>query len=95
MSRRTRTSLPSLPVLLEPAVSKNTYDKILKNKEKQADQYNQRAKDLGKLSTSDTVRLVPPGNSQNHAMKARVNGRVGPRSFKVETENGAIYRRHL
>ncbi|XP_028416059.1 uncharacterized protein LOC114539643 [Dendronephthya gigantea] len=94
MSRRTRTPLPSLPALLEPVVFRNTYDKLLKNKEKQANQYNQRAKDLRKLSTGDTVRLIPPGDRQNQAVKARVNGQVGPRSFAVETESGAIYRRN-
>ena len=57
--------------------------------EKQASQYNQRAKDLGKLSSGDTVRLIPPGNSQNQAVKAGVNCQVGPLSFQVETENGA------
>ena len=94
MNQQTRISLTFLPVLLEPVVSKNTYDKILNNKEKHANHYNQRAKDLGKLSTCDTLRLVAPGNSQNHAVKAQVNGRVGPRSFEVETENGAIYGRN-
>ena len=79
---------------MEPVVSKNIYDKVFKSKEKQAKQYNQRAKDLGKLSTGDTVRLVPPGNRRGEAVKARVNGQVGPRSFEVETENGSIYRRN-
>jgi hypothetical protein len=73
MSKRTRTLLPALSVLLEPVVRKNTSNKIRKNKEKQANQYNQRARDLGKLLTGDTVRFVAPRNIGNQAVKARVN----------------------
>ena len=93
MSRRTRTPLPSLPVLFEPVVKKNTYQKILRNKEKQVNQYNKRAKDLEELKNGDTVRLIPPGSSEKQAVKARVNSQVGLLSYEVVTENGAAYSR--
>lgn len=94
MSRRTRTQLPTLPVLLEPVVDKNTYQKILENKEKQANQYNKGAKNLEELLTGDTVRLIPPGRSEKQAVKARVSNQLAPRSYEVVTENGASYRRN-
>lgn len=65
----------------------------MKNKEKQVNQYNKRAKDLEELKNGDTVRLIPPGSSEKQAVKARVNSQVGLRSYEVVTENGAAYRK--
>ena len=50
------------------------------------------------LRSGDTVRLVPPGNSSEEAVKAKVERCVGTRSLEVFTEDGARYcrnRRHL
>ena len=63
-------------------------------KAKQALSYNKGAKDLKELREGDTVRLIPPGSPTKEAVKARVHGQVGTRSYEVVTEDGARYRRN-
>ena len=40
------------------------------------------------------MRLVPPGNLNKEAVKAKAERCVGTRSFEVVTEDGARYRRN-
>ena len=49
---------------------------------------------MEKLSIGDTVRLVPPRNVGNQAVKAHVNCHVGPRLFEVETETGGMFQQN-
>ena len=93
MSGRTRTQLLIMPKLLKPTVDENVYQKIRTNKDKQAANYNKRAKDLPELQKGDIVRFIPPGSSTKKAVKARVDKQVGKRSYEVITEDGAQYRR--
>jgi len=72
----------------------NVHDKLLTNKERQADTYNKGAKDLSELKSGDTVRLIPPRSLTNEAVKGKVNQPVAMRSYEVITEYGARYRRN-
>ena len=56
--------------------------------------YNKGAEDLAELKSGDTVRLIPPRILTNEAVKAKVNKPVGIRSYEVNAEDGARYRRN-
>ena len=45
--------------------------------------------DLGALRSGNTVRLVPPRNSSQEAVKEKVERCVRTRSLEVFTEDGA------
>ena len=77
MKRRTRTQVPTLPRLLIPV-----HNKLLTNKERQAVNYNNGAKDLAELKSGDTVRLIPPRSPTGQSVKARVDNSVGTRSYE-------------
>jgi len=62
-----------MPRLLKPTVDENVYQKIMANIDKQAANYNKRAKDLLELQKGDKVRFIPPGGSTKEAIKARVD----------------------
>ena len=94
MSRRIRAQPPIIPQLLTPVVQPGTYQQLLTNKERQVRAYNRGSTDMGALWNGDTVRLVPPGNSNKEAVKAKAERCVGTRSFEVVTEDGARYRRN-
>ena len=83
MSRRTRTQLPAMPKLLKPSVDENVYQKIRANKDKQAANYNEGAKNLQELQKGDIVRFIPTGSLTKEAVKARVDKQVGMRSYEV------------
>ena len=91
-SRWTGAQLPIIPHRLRPVVQPKTYQKLFTKKERQVLPYNRGAKDLGAHRRGDTVRIVSPGNSSKEAVKAKVERRVGTRSFEVVTESGARYR---
>ena len=60
--------------------------------QRQAHQYDKGVKGLKELLNGDRVRVNPP------AVKASVNKQVGPQSYEMITEDGAVYqrnRRHL
>ena len=83
-----------MPRLLIPVVDHSVHIKLLANKERQAVNYNKGAKDLAKLKSGDTVRLIPPRSPTGEIVKARVDSSVGSRSYEVVTEDGARYRRN-
>ena len=93
MSRRTKAQPAIIPQPLRPVVQPKIYQKLLAKKEQQVLAYKRGAKDLGALRSGDTVRLVPPGNSSQEAVKAKFERCVGTRSLEVFTEDGAKYRR--
>ena len=82
ISRRTRTRLPVLPALLKPKVDQNVHQQIMVGKAKEALCYCKGAKDLKALRKGDTVRLIPPRSPTKEAVKARVHGQVGNRSYE-------------
>lgn len=66
--------------------------------QRQAHQYDKGVKGLKELLNGDRVRVIPPGTSDPPAVKASVNKQVGPQSYEMITEDGAVYqrnRRHL
>ena len=93
--RRTRTLLPISKRLLMPETrnTKEHYNKLLKNKIKQAKYYNKNAKDKQHLKLRDIVRVSPMAKHQPWK-KARVETEEGIRSYRIKTEDGSSYRRN-
>ncbi|XP_074655641.1 uncharacterized protein LOC141909154 [Tubulanus polymorphus] len=89
MNRRTKTMMPTTANLLRPKISLSDGSE---KKRKQAEYFNQSAKNLKPLDEGDIVRMKPfPGHGTN--LKATVTERVGNRSYLVETGDNKTYRR--
>ena len=94
MSRRTRTVLPSTVKLLKPEVPKAA-NELKAAKNRQAFYYNKNAKDLQPLKPGEIVRMKPTTGQQKVWRKAVVvQATSEPRSYKVRTADGAVYRRN-
>ena len=93
--RRTTTLLPISKRLLMPETrnTKKQYNRLLKNKNKQAKYYNKNAKDKQQLKLGDIVRVSPVAKHQPWK-KARVETEEGIRSYRIKTEDGSSYRRN-
>ena len=93
--RRTRTLLPMAKKLLMPETKSrnNHHQYLLKNKAKQAKNYNKNAKDLKPLASGEIVRVAPT-NKRQPWKRARVEAEEGIRSYRVQTEDGTSYRRN-
>ena len=96
MSRRTKTLLPTTQSLLLPrTINMESEKKELRQRQQaQAKYYNRSAKDLPSLSEGDVVRMKPFKLGDKSWHKAQVTARLDERSYTVETENGAVYRRN-
>ena len=96
MSRRTKTLLPTTQSLLLPRTINMECEKkeLRQRQQAQAKYYNQSAKDLPSLSEGDVVRMKPFKLGDKSWRKAQVTARLDERSYTVETENGAVYRRN-
>ena len=92
MGRRTRTTLPTHIHLLEPQFRVNS-DEADRSRATQKLWYDRHAKDLPALSVGDTVRIQP---SRGHSgwTKARVQRKLGHRSYELQTTTGLILRRN-
>ena len=92
--RRTRTLLPSTANLLKPKVVE-----VITKKEsirsKRQKYYNGHTKELPPLRNGDVVRVaLDPNGKDKKWTKAEVKKEVSPRSYKVETNAGIVYRRN-
>ena len=96
MSRRTKTLLPTAQSLLLPkTINLESEKKELRQRQQiQAKYYNRSAKDLPSLSEGDVVRMKPFKLGDKSWRKAQVTARLDERSYTVETDNGAVYRRN-
>lgn len=96
MSRRTKTLLPTTQSLLLPRTINLEVEKkeLRQRQQAQAKYYNRSAKDLPSLSEGDVVRMKPFKLGDNSWRKAKVTARLDERSYTVETDNGAVYRRN-
>ena len=96
MSRRTKTLLPTTQSLLLPRTVKLESQKkeLQQRQQAQAKYYNQTAKDLPSLSEGDVVRMKPFKLGDKSWRKAQVTARLDERSYTVETDDGAVYRRN-
>eukprot|EP00118_Oscarella_pearsei_P019209 m.202986 g.202986 ORF g.202986 m.202986 type:complete len:169 (+) comp39617_c0_seq4:680-1186(+) len=92
-SRRCKTLLPVTQQMLVPRVVPDAHKTLLTAKKKQADQYNVGAHDLPILSSGEVVRVqsIQGGRSWK---KAVVQSEVAKRSYQVQSEDGAVYRRN-
>lgn len=79
--------------LLLPAVVENVADNIELRQRKTKFYYDRQAKCLPKLEVGQRVKLQPlvKGDAWK---KARTVGKVGDRSYLVQTDEGKIYRRN-
>ena len=96
MSRRTKTLLPTTQSLLLPrTINLESEKKELRQRQQaQAKYYNRSAKDLPSLSEGDVVRMKPFKLGDKSWRKAQVTARLDERSYTVETDNAAVYRRN-
>ncbi len=83
MNRKLRTRLPTV------SAHKDTF--VPSNKSKQKYYYDKAARSLEPLQKDDVVRMR---QGASWAVKAQVLEEVAPRSYKVITEQGYIYRRN-
>lgn len=91
MGRRTKTTLPSAPVLLKPQkLPENTTERLLEKHENQAQYYNRSTKPLPLLKPGEVVRM----RTQDGWTPAQVKCHAGkPRSYVVK-KHGRDYRRN-
>ena len=89
-SRRTRTLVPSARSLLKPQICENVEQKLIDKKKKQADAYNRHTKELSTLQPGQVVRV----RAGDRWVKSKVEEQVDVRSYKIQTENGRVYRRN-
>lgn len=96
MSRRTKTLLPTTQSLLLPKNIhlENEKRELRQRQQVQAKYYNRTARDLPSLSEGDVVRMKPFKLGDKSCPKAQVTARLDERSYTVETEDGAVYRRN-
>ena len=96
MGRRTKTLLPTTQSLLLPKnIHLESEKRELRQRQQvQAEYYNRTAKDLPSLSEGDVVRMKPFKLGEKSCRKAQVTARLDERSYTVETEHGAVYRRN-
>lgn len=96
MSRRTKTLLPTTQSLLLPKNIhlENEKRELRQRQQVQAKYYNRTARDLPSLSEGDVVRMKPFKLGDKSCPKAQVTTRLDERSYTVETEDGAVYRRN-
>lgn len=90
--RRTRTSIPTAPSLLQPEIPHGARDKMLKRKEIQTKFYNRNTKELPQLQPGDKVHVQTDNKSKWY--KAKVQEQVDIRSYNIRTEDGRVYRRN-
>ena len=93
MSRRTRTVVPTASALLQPQQNQDQKEKLEAKKAKAAERFTGR-RTLRPLNVGDCVRIQPIDRTNQAWKKAVVRSSVTPRSYEVEAEDGAVYRRN-
>ena len=96
MSRRTKTLLSTTQSLLLPrTIDLEVEKKELRQRQQAQARYCSRsAKDLPSLSEGDVVRMKPFKVGDKSWRKGQVTVRLDKRSYTVETDDGAVYRRN-
>ena len=96
MGRRTKTLIPTTQNLLMPKTNPPEVDKsqLKEGQQIQAKYYNRSTKELPALSEGDVVRMKPFKLGAKSWPKAQVTARLDERSYTVEADNGAVYRRN-
>ena len=91
-SRRTRTTLPTSETLYHPEIVDHVADNIKLRRQKAKEYYDKDAKPLPELEVGEQIRLQPQNPRQPWSQGSCI-GKVGPRSYLVQTPQG-IYRRN-
>ena len=96
MSRRTKTLLPTTHSLLLPknVDLENEKQELRQRQQVQAKYYNRTARNLPSLAEGDVVGMTPFKLDEKSCPKAKVTARLDKRSYPVEIEDGAVYRRN-
>ncbi|XP_011437820.3 retrovirus-related Pol polyprotein from transposon 297 [Magallana gigas] len=92
MSRRTRHSLPTAAALLEPNISTNTHEKIMRKRQLSKQQYDKHTKDLPELQIGQNVRMKKHPNDKYWQFGTCTQS-LGNRSYLIDL-NGKAYRRN-
>lgn len=96
MGRRLRTTLPSLPSVLQPELASllALRERDRAKKQQHANYYNRRygARELPELQPGDAV-LIWDMNRREWRIPATVQNKVHDRSYRVVTPTGAVFRR--
>ena len=95
MSRRTKTTLPTNPKLLEPEIRQNIQKDLIKRQNVQKKYYDQNTTKLPELSEGDRVRVQQQDGTWKPAVVTKKSPQ--PRSYVVQTKDGVLRRnrRHL
>ena len=91
LHRRTRTLLPMCNRLLKPEIPTEVYKSQKPNQGKQPFYFDKTAKDMKPLSDRDVVR-VKPQDTDKKFIKAKVEKQVDIRSYRVQTEDGRVFK---
>lgn len=92
MSRRTRHSLPTAAALLEPNISTNTHEKIMRKRQLSKQQYYKHTKDLPELQIGQNVRMKKHPNDKYWQFGTCTQS-LGNRSYLIDLD-GKSYRRN-
>lgn len=92
MSRRTRHSLPTAAALLEPTISTNTHEKIMRKRQLSKQQYDKHTKDLPELQIGQNVRMKKHPNDKYWQFGTCTQS-LGNRSYLIDLD-GKSYRRN-
>lgn len=92
MGRRLRSNLPIQEKLLKTKEGEKVKRYKEQQKSKQKFYYDRGTQNLPELHTGDQVRLKD--NTNTWAQKATVLNEVQPRSYNIQTEDGAVLRRN-
>ena len=87
MSRRTRHSLPTAKLLLQPKVVDGVAHLLKFKRQKSKFYYDRNAKELPKLNIGQNVRMKSAPNDQNWKLGTCVGKARGGRSYIIEADN--------
>ena len=90
-SRRTRTTLPTSETLYHPEIVDHVADNIKLRRQKAKEYYDKDAKPLPELEVGEQIRLQPQNPRQPWSQGSCI-GKVGPRSYLVQTPQGIYHR---
>lgn len=91
-SRRTRTHIPALPRTLRPAIVINVPEKILESRQQQKKYFDKGSQQQQTLKPGDKIRMIK--NTKEWEFGTVVSEEEEPRSYKVKTNNGDLFRRN-
>ena len=95
MNRRTQGMLPLITRLLQPEITRKEDIECREKRQKNMEKHGPKTTPLGQLDPGAKVWLQPVKSTESQWVPGRVlRKRSEPRSYDVQTESGAVYRRN-